>query len=98
PSEELQNIVDRIRAAANTAGYPSAHGEDQKRRFDLTVTRILMDRLRVTPHEASVPAVWHTFTCVLLPDVVRWRFPHADPDSPRALDRFLSPIRNCFGR
>jgi hypothetical protein len=98
PQEILKGLIDRIRAAAEKNGYPTGHREEQKRQFDLDVTRLLLERMEVSPHEASVPAVWHTFTCVFLPDLVRWRFPHADPESPRALDRFLNPVRNCFGR
>lgn len=98
PENVLAKVVGLVRRAAVAHGYPSRHEEDRKRQFDLDVTRVLMEHIQITPHEASVPGVWHTMTCVLLPDLVRWRFPHDDPDSPRALDRFLSPVRNCFGR
>jgi len=39
--------------------------------------------------------VWEFFTSVLLPDVVRWRFPG---QGRTVEERFLGGIRNVFGR
>lgn len=65
--------------------------------FDARLVRIVHPWLSITRQEAGLEGVWSFLGCVLLPDVVRWRFSgEATP-----ADRFLGDgrgVRNVFGR
>jgi hypothetical protein len=93
---QLRGIRDFIMELARNGGYPSAPSEEQRLNFDAVVAVALHDRMRIAPAEAAKAGVWSFLTCVLLPDVVRWRFP-GGPDGS-GLDRFLPGRRNTFQR
>src|SRR5690606_7653755 len=62
------------------------------------VGRLLVEQMEISANEATQVEMWAFLGCVLLPDVVRWRFPGraATPD-----ERFIGGargLRNTFGR
>lgn len=52
--------------------------------------------MQLQPSEASKPGVWEFFSCVLVCDLVRWRFPGGSDGTP--LERLLAGRRNTFQR
>ena len=68
---------------------------DLKRRseFDLAVAEALYRSLPIEAGEASRVDVWSFLTCVVLPDMARWRYPDTEDVS-----RFIGGVRNTFQR
>lgn len=98
---ELTELQGRIRKAAIDAGYPNASDTRKRNTFDATSGRILYEQMQITPTEASHQGVWMFMGCVLLPDVVRWRFPGSASNNQTSTERFLGGnrgMRNTFGR
>lgn len=94
---KLQSIVENLTAIAMKHGYP----EEQRRNTsaDAEWSEWLHRNLDVSPHEAAGDAMWHFFTLVLVPDLVRWRWGATKEDS--ASDRWVTVKhrgRNTFGR
>ena len=95
----LSQLQKKIREHASLCGYPNQPGTKQKRDFDAASGQILHENMYITPSEASKPEVWNFLACILLPDIVRWRFPGTD--GVTASERFLGKnraLRNTFGR
>jgi Family of unknown function (DUF6339) len=95
----LGEIQREIRVAAELSGYPDTSDEGSRRRFDGRSGQLLHEMLDMSPAEASHESVWAFFGCVLLPDVVRWRF--GFQPSPTSEERFVGGfrgLRNTFGR
>lgn len=95
-ADQLSRLRDSVLEFAHKAGYPAPPPEDQRLGFDAVVAVALHERMRISPAEAAKSGVWSFLTCVLLPDVVRWRFPGGLDGS--GLDRFLPGRRNTFQR
>lgn len=79
PQEELRALRERVVAIARQYGYPQALGKIQARKFDVACAETLHQTMRLHPSEASRNDVWSFLGCVLLPDVVRWRFAEGEP-------------------
>ncbi|ENC6369355.1 hypothetical protein ABKX81_000913 [Aeromonas veronii] len=82
---------------ATVAGYPNPASQQQAAHFDAEATLVLAQQIQIAPSEASKGGVWEFLSCVLLPDIVRWRFGGAK-GSNTPLERFLSGRRNVFQR
>jgi hypothetical protein len=93
---ELTQLRSSVLEIAKRLGYPASPSEEQRLRFDALVTSALHIQMRIPPAEAAKPGVWSFVACVLMPDLVRWRFP-GGPDGS-GLDRFLPGRRNTFQR
>jgi hypothetical protein len=94
----LTELQSGIRALACSCGYP-AQTDANYRRFDTDGARFLVTQMPVTASEASRQDVWAFIACVLLPDLVRWRFPGREGTTVE--ERFLGGargIRNALGR
>lgn len=88
-SDELRELAEAIRRLRE---------EHSPSSFDAATTRYLHPQMNITRSEASLEGVWSFMGCVLLPDVVRWRFP-SKLKTPE--DRFLGTsrgLRNVLGR
>jgi hypothetical protein len=75
--------------------------EDGRAAFDCEAAALLLDGLNINASEASRAGVWEFLCCVLMPHVVRWRFPGdeaASADGSTVQQRFLSGRRNTFER
>ena len=93
--EELQKEV-RIQAAQH--GYPLTISPPQAEQFDLGCAIYLHHQMNLYPAEAAHIEMWAFLATILLPDIVRWRF----PGESTSLDRFIGGDRglrrNTFGR
>jgi hypothetical protein len=93
-------ILDELRKAllqlAQSAGYPASPTQVQAAAFDAGATMLLMERIKIAPAEAAKGGLWEFISCVLLPDLVRWRF--GGTQGVTSFDRFFSGRRNTFQR
>jgi hypothetical protein len=87
-ASELDELARAVRQVRDAHRPTSADGP---------LVRVLHPWMNLSRHEASLEGVWAFLACVLLPDVVRWRF----PGEKTPADRFLGGgrgLRNVFGR
>jgi hypothetical protein len=95
----LLEIQDDIRECAFKSGFPRAPVDSSRRGFDSESGRILHEMMQIAPSEASHQGPRAFMACILLPDIVRWRFPGAEKITSK--ERFLGGsrgLRNTFGR
>ena len=94
--KHLARLRDSIVAAAKGLGFPTGGTEEHRAEFDQNAAMLLHTTMNLSANEASRAGVWEFITCVLLCDVVRWRFPGGTEGTPS--ERFLSGRRNTFQR
>lgn len=97
---ELTELRDQLRELARWRGYPAPISRNARRHFDAELAVFLHTRLDMSPAEAAHGEIWAFMGCVLLPELVRWRFP-GEEAGRRYLERFLGlarGIRNLYGR
>lgn len=96
----LENIRNGILRIAKEKNFPDKIPEEAERsEFDYQVAEFLYTNLKLHSSEASNIEIWFCMTCLLLPDVVRWRFFDSDGTSPeRYLGSDRGMRRNTFGR
>jgi len=95
---ELQELQQRVRSLAKDHGYPESRGRTDLARWDVESAITLHRDMGIRPAEAVHAGLWAFVGCVLLPDVVRWRW---DRGGSAPVERFLGAqrgIRNTFGR
>lgn len=92
----LSSLRTEMLVLAQSAGWPVPGNDDARRRFDAEAAVLLHRTLNAAPAEASRGGAWEYLAAVLLPDVVRWRFPGGEDGTPPA--RFLAGRRNAFRR
>ncbi|MCG3776027.1 MAG: hypothetical protein JW395_2876 [Nitrospira sp.] len=95
--KDLRTVANEMTAIAEKHGYP---GEcTDTRPADADWSEYLHRNLDISPHEAAKDEMWNFMTCILVPDLVRWRWDIDDADSPS--ERWITIRRrgrNCFGR
>ena len=96
PEEHLRALQTEIRSLASSNGYPSPPSTDERRQFDSATARLLHRQMNIVPADAARPGVWQFFAVVMLPDVVRWRFPGESGSTVE--ERFKGGVRNTFQR
>ncbi len=89
PSDILESLQKSIKDCAEKHGYPNLVNDEMSRSFDIECGIICFEKMYLHPSEASDVEVWAFMTCVLLPDVVRWRF----PGDKTAAERFIGSDR-----
>lgn len=98
---QLIELQQNVRSCAQSLGYPNFCTEEDAAQFDCACAELLFDKMDVTASEASDLRIWCYLTCVLLPDVVRWRFP-GERSGQTSLTRFIGSDRgmrrNTLGR
>ncbi len=97
---EVHRLQALVRARMDAAINGQSSAEEARRVFDFEVSRLLLDEMQLAPHEAAQPGIWSFIACVVLPDVVRWRFP-GDEWTGTPIRRFTDGnrgVRNAFGR
>lgn len=85
---ELEALAEKIRTLCDSC---------EPNEVDAPLARLVHSALSLSRREACSDGVWSFFSCVLVPDVVRWRF----PGSPTAADRFVGAqrgVRTLVGR
>ena len=95
----LKVLQQELRDSARQSGYPDTPSSSQKRDFDAISGQLLHQKMYITPSEAAKPEVWNFIACILLPDIVRWRFPGSGGVTSK--ERFQGKnrgMRNTFGR
>jgi hypothetical protein len=95
-SEKLKELRDVLLEQALANGYPGSASDEQRSTFDTLASVALHTRMQVAPSEAARRGVWEFMTCVLAPDLVRWRFPGEGGET--SAERFLTGRRNTFQR
>lgn len=98
PENDLKQVQEAIRSCAAQYGYPNLVGDQESRSFDTACGKLLHQNMRLHPSEASHIEMWAFLTCVLLPDVVRWRFPGDATPVERFIGSDRGLRRNTFGR
>ncbi len=93
----LSKLRSDLLHIATTAGYPSPAGQQQAAEFDAEAALVLAKQMTIAPAEAAKGGVWEFLSCVLLPDIVRWRFGGIGGGAT-PLERFVSGRRNVFQR
>lgn len=97
PVSHIREIGSGIRTIAAENGFPEKPSQQGARDFDMRTAIHLHEQMRISPNEASRDGAWQFISCVLAPDIVRWRFP-GKPATGTASERFLGGVRNVFGR
>jgi hypothetical protein len=95
---ELENLQTVVREIASDFGYPNPPTRSQQAAWDAETAIQVHQRMEIAPAEAAHAGVWSFLGCVLVPDLVRWRFWGTDGSS---VERFLGAnrgIRNTIGR
>lgn len=95
-SRRLLELRKLLTQQADRLGYPGNASEAARLEFDSLAAVALHTTMAIPPGEAAKGGVWEFFCCVLLPDLVRWRFP-GGPEGT-SLDRFFAGRRNVFQR
>ncbi len=95
--DALSRLRKDITQLATVAGYPNPASQQQAAAFDAEASILLAQQLRMAPAEAVKGGVWEFLSCVLLPDIVRWRF-GGTGNAATPLERFVSGRRNVFQR
>jgi len=87
-----------LRELADRLGFPDAPSITAAQTFDIEAAIALYEVMRIAPAEAASLEVWAHMTCVMMPDIVRWRY-HGERTPP---ERFIGSgrgvRRNTFGR
>ena len=92
---ELRDLRTSIRSCAKELGYPADMSIKTRNCFDCRIAEVLFETMGISANEASNDTVWQFLSCVLVPEIARWRFP-GDNITSRA--RYLGGGRNIFQR
>jgi hypothetical protein len=93
----LTKLRSDVLQLASAQGYPDSPDQQQAAGFDAAAAVVLAEQMLIAPAEAAKGGVWEFLSCVLLPDVVRWRF-GGTGGAATPLERFVSGRRNVFQR
>lgn len=66
--------LERLRSVVLDLTLANARAQSDRSSSDALVALALRREMPITCHEASQPEVWQFLSCVLLPDVLVWRF------------------------
>jgi len=93
PNEQLIALQASLTELAGQASYPGKPHPLQFREFDLAVARFLHMELKVADTDLLRPETWAYLSTVVVPHLVRWRFPQGQ------VARYAGPLaRNAFSR
>lgn len=95
--KSLELLRAAVLSLAQQYGYPNTPAKNVARNFDVDCGILLHETMKLHPSEASHNEVWSFLACILLPDVVRWRFDDSD-DTMRLVGRERGMRRHVFGR
>jgi len=98
PNDILNQIQLTVRSCAERHGYPNQVNDEVSRSFDIECGIICFEKMYLHPSEASNLELWSFMTCVLLPDIVRWRFPGETTSIERFIGSDRGLRRNTYGR
>lgn len=90
----LEDLRRSLIELAKSQGFPEKPSKQQARTFDQEASHILDSTMEMVPAEAANREIWNFLSCVLLPDLSKWRF--SNPKSDLTYDRWLGGDRNVF--
>ena len=94
---QLDRLRSLLQATSARLGWPEPLKSRMARnQFDSLVSIVLYNNMDITPGEASREDVWSFISCVMMPELVRWRFP--GKDNKTDLRRFVGGVRNTYQR
>jgi hypothetical protein len=91
--DDLMKLRGSLAEIAIQCGYPQHRHEAE---FDKPAAAVLHAQMKLSAAEASKPGIWEFLCCVLLCDLVRWRF--SGDSGGTSAERFLASRRNTFQR
>ena len=97
---DVAQVRDELRVAARANRYPLDATETDRVAFDAQAARLLTAHMDISANEAADPRLWAFLACVVVPDIVRWRFP-GNGAMGTSEERFIGKargLRNTFGR
>lgn len=89
---ELVEIQKDIRQIAQSFGYPERDSRNALSEFDTVASIFFAENLDISEGEAFRPQTWAFISLILLPDIVKWRFPNF------SISRCTGGRRDCFHR
>jgi len=92
----LTGLRSDLLQLAATTGYPGTSNQQQVAAFDTEAAIVLAQQMAMAPAEAAKGGVWEFMSCILLPDIVRWRFGGMGHET--SIERFVSGRRNTYQR
>lgn len=95
--EQLNILREAVKNKAQGKGFPNHPNTENARSFDVDCAEILYKKMHLHPSEASHNEIWSFLGCVLLPDIVRWRFGSSN-EVVRYAARERGMRRHAFGR
>lgn len=98
---QLWELATAVRDLASRFEYPNPLRASSRDEIDAEVGILLHRSSGLSPTEACRAEVWNFVCCVLLPDIVRWRFPKSKGDDFTSIENFLGGDRgldNSIGR
>lgn len=100
-SQELEQMADALTRVVLAHGYPHTVNRDT-RGADIDLSIQLYEGMGIMPVEAAIGGIWNFLACIIVPDIVAWRFPireaSADGGNP---DRWIVDrrwYRHALGR
>ena len=96
---DLEELQAGLRRCARDNGFPVEPSERARVAFDASAARLLTGLMDISADEAADPRLWAFVSCVIVPELVRWRFPGGP--SGTSAERYLGQargVRNTFGR
>lgn len=72
--QELEGMAESLTEIAIRHGYPSSDGRDT-RGSDIAMSIHLYEVMAITPVEAANGGIWNFLACIVVPDLIAWRFP-----------------------
>jgi len=98
--EKIKEIRENIKKIAIDNNFPNTPSTMNTQKFDRESTMYLFENLNISPNEASKNEIWNFISCILLPDIVYWRYffkeNKINPTKDALNDRYLGGRRNCF--
>jgi hypothetical protein len=88
---DIADLQGALRVAADERGWPRAVGRSTAAEVDRVWGRVLAEQMDLPPSDAG-DGVWSFLAVVVVPDLVRWRFPSGGED------RYLDTHGHAFGR
>lgn len=88
--DHLMSLRAALVDASNRGGFP--HSVPNPTEIDCAWADVLRERMQVIEGETGRAGLWPFLCCVLVPDLIRWRWPDGKPE------RFLDGRRNALGR
>jgi hypothetical protein len=96
--EHLALVRSTVRTVADECGFPSKMALPVQQDFDRRLGTVLLDVLGVMPVHAAKRGMWVFLSCVVLPELARWRYDSKDFNRDRYLGGDRDVLRSRWWR